>query len=338
MSTDLVDTDSAAINAAIVEGRMRNGMPATGMVLSLVIDTEEGEHYDSLRAAVTAARAHPARILVHIARAGRERARLDAEIRTAGESGPGEIVLLRTHGELSKHAAAVVLPLLLPDAPVVAWWPGTPPPSLCDSELGRLAQRRISDSAVPTRSLAALRRRAETYCPGDTDLTWTRATTWRTMLASALDEPFDGLHRVRVEAERSNPTAELLALWLADRLGVEVAREVSKGPGITAVTMSLRRGELSLHRPDGRLAILSRPGQPDRSVALPRRETADLLAEELRRLDPDDVFGRILCQWTEHDGSAEPEPAKTRSTKAGSGTIKPKSSRTRTGPKTSSTA
>jgi hypothetical protein len=29
-------------------------------------------------------------------------------------------------------------------------------------------------------------------------------------------------------------------------------------------------------------------------VALPRRELAELLAEELRRLDPDDVYGEVL--------------------------------------------
>lgn len=295
MTTDLVDTDSAAINTAIIEARLRNGMPATGMVLSLVIDTEEGEHYDALRAAMAASRAHPARILVHIARGGRSQPRLDAEIRAPGESGPGEVVLLRTHGELSSHAEAVVLPLLLPDAPVVAWWPGSGPERLCDSPIGSLAQRRVCDSAAAVKPLTALARRAAGYCPGDTDLAWTRATTWRTMLASALDEPFDQLTGVEVGAQRGNPTAELLALWLEERLGLKAQRKVSKGPGITEVKLMLRRGEIVLHRPDGRLAMLSRPGQPDRSVALPRRELNDLLAEELRRLDPDEIFGRTLA-------------------------------------------
>lgn len=300
MTTDLVDTDAAAINTAIIEARMRNGMPATGMVLSLVIDTEEGEHYDALRAATAASRAHPARILVHIARGSRGSSRtaprLDAEIRAAGESGPGEIVLLRTHGELSQHAEAVVLPLLLPDAPVVAWWPGVGPERLCDAPLGTLAQRRVSDSAAAPKPLDALARRGQGYCPGDTDLAWTRATTWRTMLASALDEPFDQVTGLQVDAERGNATAELLALWLEDRMQLPARRKVTKGPGITAVTLSLRSGEIVLHRPDGRLATLSRPGQPDRSVALPRRELSDLLAEELRRLDPDEIFGRTLAR------------------------------------------
>ena len=48
---------------------------------------------------------------------------LDAEVRV-GEAGSGETVLLRLYGELAKHAESVVLPLLLPDSPVVVWWPG----------------------------------------------------------------------------------------------------------------------------------------------------------------------------------------------------------------------
>jgi glucose-6-phosphate dehydrogenase assembly protein OpcA len=44
------------------------------------------------------------------------------------------------------------------------------------------------------------------------------------------------------------------------------------------------------------VAHLSRPGQPERRVALHRRETPELLAEELRRLDPDEVYAESLAQ------------------------------------------
>ena len=47
--------------------------------------------------------------------------------------------------------------------------------------------------------------------------------------------------------------------------------------------------------PDGRVAHLSRPGQPERRVALHRRDTTELLEEELRRLDPDDVYADVLA-------------------------------------------
>jgi glucose-6-phosphate dehydrogenase assembly protein OpcA len=36
------------------------------------------------------------------------------------------------------------------------------------------------------------------------------------------------------------------------------------------------------------------PGRPNRRVALHRRDTPDLIAEELRRLEPDEVYGETL--------------------------------------------
>ncbi len=47
-------------------------------------------------------------------------------------------------------------------------------------------------------------------------------------------------------------------------------------------------------RLDGRTATLAWPGRPDRMVALHRRDIAELLAEELRRLDPDEVYAETL--------------------------------------------
>ena len=44
----------------------------------------------------------------------------------------------------------------------------------------------------------------------------------------------------------------------------------------------------------GRVAELTRPGQPERRVALHRRDTPELLAEELRRLDPDEIYAESL--------------------------------------------
>jgi glucose-6-phosphate dehydrogenase assembly protein OpcA len=54
--------------------------------------------------------------------------------------------------------------------------------------------------------------------------------------------------------------------------------------------MTTKDGDVTISRPDGRLATLSSPGQPDRPVALKRRDLDELLNEELRRLDPDDIY------------------------------------------------
>ncbi|MET8179175.1 glucose-6-phosphate dehydrogenase assembly protein OpcA [Streptomyces sp. NPDC005336] len=295
MNIDLTDTTSSRINSALVQARRSTGTPAVGMVLTLVIVTDEGNHYDALRAASEASKEHPSRTLVVIKRPGRsprdrKMARLDAEVRVGGETGTGETVLLRLHGELANHAQSVVLPLLLPDAPVVLWWPEDAPEHPADDLLGQLAQRRITDAQATEDPVATLGLRAETYTPGDTDLAWTRITPWRSVLAAALDQKHSPITSAVVEGEPYNPSSELLALWLAERLRVPVRREVSDGPGLTAVRLETADGVICLDRANGSLAELAMPGQPDRHVALHRREMSELIAEELRRLDPDEMY------------------------------------------------
>lgn len=319
MNIDLTDTTSSQVNAALVKARRAAGFPAVGMVLTLVIVTDEGNHYDALRAANDASREHPSRILVVVRRPGRSprdraRAQLDAEVRIGGETGTGETVLLRLHGELAGHAYSVVLPLLLPDAPVVVWWPEDTPNNPAGDLLGTLAQRRITDAAATEDPVGALAERARTYAPGDTDLAWTRVTPWRSVLAAALDQRHSRVTAAVVEGEEHNPSVELLALWLSGRLGVPVERKVTPGPGITAVRLATGDGEICLDRPDGRLAKLAVPGQPDRQVALNRRSTAELLAEELRRLDPDETYQQALCHRLDASvpkaaAGAEPAPS-----------------------------
>ena len=133
-----------------------------------------------------------------------------------------------------------------------------------------------------------------TYAPGNTDLAWTRITGWRALLAAALDQQSGKVLSASVTAERVSPSADLLSAWLADRLRCEVTRASSDGPGITSVVLTTKDGDVTLARSDGRLATLSSPGQPDRPVALKRRDLDELLSEELRRLDPDDVYAATV--------------------------------------------
>ncbi|MDX2561793.1 glucose-6-phosphate dehydrogenase assembly protein OpcA [Streptomyces sp. TX20-6-3] len=299
MKIDLTDTNSSKINKAILEGRRAVGTPAAGVVLTLVVVTDEENAYDAVKAANEASREHPSRILVVIKRHarsphGRHETRLDAEVRLGTDAGSGETVLLRLHGELGARADSVVLPLLLPDAPVVVWWPVDAPavPSL--DPLGSLAQRRITDMYAVEDPLAALEERAASYAPGDTDLAWTRLTPWRSMLAAALDQAPLTVTSAAVESEAENPSAELLARWFEVRLGVPVDRVVTDGPVVTAVRMGTADGEIRIDRPEGPVARLAIPGQPSRVLALKVRTTAELIAEELRRLDPDEAYAAAL--------------------------------------------
>jgi glucose-6-phosphate dehydrogenase assembly protein OpcA len=236
-----------------------------------------------------------------------------------GESSPGETLVLRMYGPLAQHADSVCAPLLVPDVPVVTWWPENPPEIPAKHPLGALAQRRVTDAAStesPEEVLASL---ARVYQPGDTDFAWTRATPWRSLIAATLDQPHPRLGSGEVQAEQDNPTADLIAAWLNLRLDIPVRRVVSAGPGITGVAFSTSEGDISLSRPDGRTATLAWPGRPDRMVALHRRETAELLAEELRRLDPDEVYAETLSRLETRgiqtndlepaDATADPETA-----------------------------
>ncbi|MEU8983303.1 glucose-6-phosphate dehydrogenase assembly protein OpcA, partial [Streptomyces sp. NPDC048309] len=151
MKTDLTDTTAGKINKALVQGRRAIGTPAVGMVLTLVIVTDEENAYDALKAANDASREHPSRTLVVIKRVSRSprdrtKSRLDAEVRLGVEAGTGETVVLRLYGEVVNHADSVVLPLLLPDAPVVVWWPVNAPLDPAKDPLGALAQRRVTDT------------------------------------------------------------------------------------------------------------------------------------------------------------------------------------------------
>ncbi|MDT0566966.1 glucose-6-phosphate dehydrogenase assembly protein OpcA [Streptomyces sp. DSM 3412] len=299
MKIDLTDTTASKINKALVQGRRAIGTPAVGMVLTMVIVTDEENAYDSIKAAEEASHEHPSRTLVVIKRHARTpkdrtKSHLDAEVRVGADAGTGETVVLRTYGEVSDHADSVVLPLLLPDAPVVVWWPVDAPRNPAKDPLGALAQRRITDMYAVETPLAALEQRVTSYTPGDTDLAWTRLTPWRSMLAAALDQAKETITSAAVESEADNPSAELLARWLEARLGVSVERVLTAGPVVTGVRLGTAKGEVVIDRPEGPLATLTLPGQPSRTLALKVRATSELIAEELRRLDADEMYAVAL--------------------------------------------
>ena len=189
----------------------------------------------------------------------------------------------------------MVMPLLLPDAPVVAWWPGEAPAMPSTDAIGRLAQRRITDALSAKNPMKAFEQRRANHAEGDTDLAWTRLTHWRALLAAALDfPPHDTITAAAVTGESVSPSTDLMAGWLAARLGVKVRRSKADGAGMVSVKLERRSGPVELLRPDGRTGMLRQPGQPDRMIALARRTVPDCLAEELRRLDPDDVYAEAL--------------------------------------------
>jgi glucose-6-phosphate dehydrogenase assembly protein OpcA len=302
--------------------RRTGGAVLSGVALTLVVVADESRVADAEEAATQAAEAHPCRILVVVRRQIDAPApRLDAEVLIGGRLGPGEAVVMRMYGRLGLHAESVVLPLLAADAPVVAWWHAAPPDRLATDALAVFADRRITDSSIPEDSQAALKTRAADYAPGDTDLSWTRTTAWRAILASSLDSVSGRrggpvtVHGGRIEGDPGNATARLLAGWLTSRCGCSVVVEESSrkaGPsGVDSVILQLDEDEeIQLHADRRGGAVISQPYRPDATVALPERALGDLLSEELRRLDVDEPYREALEAATGVTGLADHSPVR----------------------------
>ncbi|GGL95367.1 MULTISPECIES: glucose-6-phosphate dehydrogenase assembly protein OpcA [Micromonospora] len=292
----LWDTTGNEVVKALAAERRSAGGVASGMALTLIVVTDEKRVRDAEAAATVAAAAHPCRLLVVVrADVERNRDRLDAEIVVGGRLGPCEAVVMRMYGRLALHAESVVMPLLVPDVPVVTWWHGEPPTEIATDFLGVVADRRITDTAQAPDPLAALRLRAEDYAPGDTDLAWTRITPWRTLVAGAFDTTQAQVTEATIVAPPKDPTAALMSGWLSSRLGITPRWEATEEfPRMRQVQLRCANGdELTLTRDDSR-ATFRRTGQQDRTLPLVRRPLGDELAEELRRLDADQVYAEAL--------------------------------------------
>jgi glucose-6-phosphate dehydrogenase assembly protein OpcA len=311
MATTLWDTTGGDIIRALLAERRTAGALASGLALTLVVVVDEKQVRQAEDAATIAAAAHPCRVLIVVRHSIDADVRLDAEVQVGGRLGATEAVVMRMYGRLALHAESVVLPLLAPDAPVVTWWHSAPPVEIATDALGVLANRRITDSALAPDPIASLRLRAEEFIPGDTDLAWTRATPWRSLLASALDGVDNEPVSARLGAEAGNPSIELMAGWLTSRLGIEVSTEETAGPGATFAEIHTRaaNGEdytVKIERPHGAMATLTRGDEEPRQLPLARRGLGDLLAEELRRMDTDLVYAEALGAATDVAINSEP--------------------------------
>ncbi len=298
MIVDLPKTTSAAISKKLVRLRNDVGAMTLGRVLTLIIVVDDNEADEIIGAASDASRQHPCRIIVLVAGNRRGTNRMDAQIRVGGDAGASEVVVLRLFGALANHGQSVVVPLLLPDSPVIAWWPHDFPADLRRDPIAQMAQRRITDSAESKSPRASLKRLAKLYSPGDTDLAWTRITLWRGLLAAALDgPPYEQVTAAVVAGAADSPSSDLLAGWLAQELKIPVKRVRTRaGSGVSSVRMDRKGGPIDLVRPDGAVATLSQPGQPDRRISLKRRGLAECLADELRRLDVDETYEAALTK------------------------------------------
>ncbi|MGL4306791.1 MAG: glucose-6-phosphate dehydrogenase assembly protein OpcA [Mycobacteriaceae bacterium] len=293
MIIDIPATTTEKINKRLVELRESGGAVTLGRVLTLVVITKDSENTEEIiDAANEASREHPCRVIVVATGSRSQEPRLDAQIRVGGDAGASEVVVLKLYGPLADHENSVVIPFLLPDTPVVAWWPNESPKIPAQDPVGRLAIRRITDATSAQNPMSTIKNRVHSYSAGDTDLSWSRITYWRALLTAALDQPpFELIKSATVSGLRDEPALDVLAGWLATCINGPVHRLV----GELGVELKRSSDSIFLTRPQmGTTATLRRTGHPDALVALARRETRDCLAEELRRLDPDEIYEQAL--------------------------------------------
>lgn len=299
MIVTLENTTSSAIDKQLHRLRDEGGVVTLGRVLTLVILAEGGHSERALDAAILASHEHPCRIIMHVAHSASEDTRLDAQLRIGGDAGASEVVILHGYGKLAEPSEMLVSALLLPDAPIVAWWPHRVPDKPSDSSIGKIAHRRITDSSNADDVCAALSHLAEQYDPGDTDLSWTRLTNWRVQLAAALDQAQPApVTEIVVTGASDSSRVHLLGAWLGGRLDAPVrfVHPEQSHHGLDSVRLVRGdAGDIVLDRPGNSLATLTQPDQPDQQVAIPHRELSACLAEELRQMDADEVYGEVLA-------------------------------------------
>ena len=299
MIIDLPSTTSSAINKKMVDMREQGGTIAQGRVLTLVIVTDEDSSEDPIAAANGASFEHPCRVIVVARGSKRGAARMDAQIRVGGDAGASEVIVLRLFGRTGRsrgrggRAAAAgrraggglvarrerrtCRPRIRSAPWPSAGSPTPPPPSdrwpRSSSGLAELPARRHRPGLDPADHVA-------------------RPAGRRTGPAAARED-----HRAPPCAAASDSaSADLLAGWLALRLTARCKRlKVDRaGSGLRVGDAGPPVGQISLVRPEARHRD-ARGHQPARAqLSLPRRTLRDCIAEELRRLDADDVYADVL--------------------------------------------
>ena len=218
------------------EGEQQALMRACSLTLVVFTDAEENAA-DVSEALAELAQTHPSRAIVVRVSAGASD-RLEADVRAQCWMPMGrrqqicseQIEVEASQATLSE-LPSVLLPLIVPDLPAILWCRSERASSSpAFRELRALAPRVIMDIERFGRPDRALTRLAQ-YVSEDvtTDLSWTRLTRWREMVAQVFENPVcrcrladfrDIVVSYRADADAGIPASVfLMAGWLVNSLG-----------------------------------------------------------------------------------------------------------------------
>jgi len=203
---------------------------------------------------------------------------------------------------------SVLLPLAVPDLPVIVWCRSPRLVKLPEfSDIARMATKVVVDSAAFPNAADAIRWMAGAALSGQTvgDLSWTRLTRWREMLSHVFDNreylaKLGGVGSVRVGFQPPfEVCAWLMGAWICDALldgGVTLRPAVQESAGAdSTMQVELQAPDLKveMNREDERLVI--RVNELVSCTNLPQPTDYLLMREELGIVQKDTVFERALA-------------------------------------------
>lgn len=309
MIFELPDTTTHEIAKTLSRIRESGTQVTTGRVLTLIVVAKSDSDVEAITESTNeASREHPSRVLILVVGSRDAATKVDAEVRIGGDAGASEMIIIHLAGPVAANLQSVVTPLLLPDTPIVAWWPTHSPTDPSTSSIGQIAQRRITDALHNGEQ--SLADRVRHYHPGDTDMTWARLTQWRGLVASSLDHPPHGdVLSAHIEGPSTSVSVDLAAGWLASRLRVPVTRVATDAPTVPCdedgrPLLAVQR--LEIERTTGTVVVSVQDAHtlrvemtdgdiPPSLVAIGRRSESDCLSEELRHMDPDHGYQHALA-------------------------------------------
>lgn len=266
VDVDAVERELAELWRAAAEQSGAEGVTLTrARTLTLLAYAATPEGAASLgEVALQTSQRHPARSILLVADPHQAALAADvtASCRTVRRSQKqicSEQIIVRAAPDQRNRIPSVVRNLILPDMPVILYWPAPDRTDPFLEELRDVADRLIVDSAAfpdrggPPAARALLNGAADGAPLGD--LTWGRLTLWRGLTARFFAPPqSDVLERVRrvriAHAASTRVQALLYAGWLAARLRWTVSAALRAGSGPARATLTDQRGRpiaLSLH-------------------------------------------------------------------------------------------
>jgi glucose-6-phosphate dehydrogenase assembly protein OpcA len=216
----------------------------TSLVNMVVYAEDEDTAARSSRVIEQLAGDHPSRAIVLIARASDEESRIDASLAAHCHMAQGmeqrvccEELTLRVSGRAGYHLRSIVVPLLIPDLPVAAWWTGAfPQDTRLIEEMCEIADHLVIDSARFHDQIADLfriRQLAESHDCAVGDLNFERTLPWRELFdqhagSGRLAAWLSSIKSVEVRyadewGHQTSGQAFLFLAWLAMRCGWNTA-------------------------------------------------------------------------------------------------------------------